>query len=90
MRKGQGISINVIVIAALALIILVILSTIVIQKIGKFSKDSSVCGGSTSAEYCTIPGSSCKDGEVQANKPCINSVTKEPETSRICCLRTAT
>ncbi|MEK6823144.1 MAG: hypothetical protein AABY13_04910 [Nanoarchaeota archaeon] len=43
--KGQGISINVIVVAAIALLVLVVLSIIFIGRLGIFSQKSADCEG---------------------------------------------
>lgn len=83
-RKGQGISINVIVIAAIALIILVILSTLVIRTGGTINKGTNVCGGSTASEMCKT---SCDPvSEIQVNKPCLKLGSNEVDTSQICCI----
>ena len=41
--KGQGISLTVIVVAAVALLVLVVLSIIFIGRIGPFSKETASC-----------------------------------------------
>ena len=43
-NKGQGISINVIVIAALALLVMVVLAILFISKVGTFGVQSGDCG----------------------------------------------
>ena len=56
MKKAQGISMNVIIIAAIALIVLVILSMIFIGRMGSFSEASEDCrklGGTCNAEQCS-------------------------------------
>ncbi len=56
MKKAQGISMNVIIIAAIALIVLVILSMIFIGRMGSFGKASEDCkklGGTCNAEQCS-------------------------------------
>ena len=44
-KKGQGISINVIIIAAIALLVLVVLSVIFLGRFGVFSQKSIDCEG---------------------------------------------
>jgi len=55
MAKAQGISINVIVVAAIALLVLVVLSVMFVGKIGIFSGKSVSCsdqGGSCQIDQC--------------------------------------
>ncbi|MEM4282208.1 MAG: hypothetical protein QXU88_00910 [Candidatus Woesearchaeota archaeon] len=55
MSKGQGISINVIIIAAIALLVLVVLSVMFIGRIGLFGVKSVSCteqGGTCSVDVC--------------------------------------
>jgi len=54
-KKAQGLSLNVIIIAALALLVLVILAVIFMGRIGMFGKESGDCatfGGSCSRTDC--------------------------------------
>ncbi len=51
-KRGQGISINVIIIAAIALLVLVILSVIFIGRVDLFSKRSADCGSYSGASIC--------------------------------------
>jgi hypothetical protein len=56
MAKAQGISINVIVVAAIALLVLVVLSVMFVGKIGLFAGKSSSCseqGGSCQIDQCS-------------------------------------
>ena len=55
MAKAQGISINVIVVAAIALLVLVVLSVMFVGKIGLFAVKSTSCserGGTCSVDVC--------------------------------------
>ena len=55
MAKAQGISINVIVIAAIALLVLVVLSVMFVGRIGLFGVKSISCaerGGTCSVDVC--------------------------------------
>ena len=55
MAKGQGISINVIVVAAIALLVLVVLSVMFVGRIGIFGAKSISCtdnGGTCSVDAC--------------------------------------
>ena len=71
MKKAQGISMNVIIIAAIALIVLVILSVIFIGRMGSFGKESANCeslGGQCMSLPCaanamsTHPTGKCESG----------------------------
>tara|TARA_B100002003_G_C13823909_1_gene405425 strand:+ start:380 stop:652 length:273 start_codon:yes stop_codon:yes gene_type:complete len=55
-KKAQGLSLNTIIIAALALLVLVILAVIFMGRTGMFRKESGDCsafGGSCSRTGCT-------------------------------------
>lgn len=56
MKKAQGLSLNMIIIAALALIILVVVVLIFSGKVGKTSEGISEVQGSVDIEKCNIPG----------------------------------
>ena len=73
MKKAQGISLNVIVIAAIALIVLVILSVIFIGRLGTFGKETAACenkggtcvaGTACGTGQTKLPGSKCETGQV--------------------------
>ena len=57
-KKAQGISINVIIIAAIALLVLVIISIIFIGRMGKTREEMDKCqtNGGTCAEDCVDLG----------------------------------
>ena len=85
MKKGQGLSLNVIIIAAIALIVLVILSVIFIGRAGKTTTQIEQCPGGK----CISAGDDCKDwyGEYHApatDKSCFDSDGKK--TDEICCV----
>ena len=55
-KKGEGLTLNVIVVAALALLVLVILAIIFMGRTGMFRKESGNCanmGGSCSTKGCS-------------------------------------
>lgn len=60
-RRGQGISINVVVIAAIALLVLVILSVLVIR----------AGGGTSKAGKCETIGGVCRASWEGDNGPCM-------------------
>jgi hypothetical protein len=84
-RKGQGLSINVIVIAAIALLVLVILSVLVIRA-GRTIDKSNECeqtGGICRNPDTTLSGGRCEDGETpDTSKVCPGSTQDSP---RYCC-----
>ena len=58
MKKGQGISINMIIVAAIALLVLVVLSVIFIGKVGKTRQEIDRC--ETARGRCVFnPTSDC-------------------------------
>lgn len=69
MKRAQGISINVIVITAIALIVLVVLVVVFTGRVQLFGRGLGTCKGSCtqSAVNCgtdtAIPQSSCDDGK---------------------------
>jgi len=70
-KKGSEMSMNVIIIAAIALLILVILSVMIINSGGKINEGTSCVGGNCMYEAdCEAqggfanPASGCSDGEV--------------------------
>lgn len=83
-KKGQGISINVIIIAAIALLVLVILSIIFTGRMGIFSHQVNSCSAK-GGQCFDISGSSCSDasgGKYTLPYPLVKCET-EGET---CCL----
>jgi len=80
MKKGQGMSLNVIVIAALVVLVLIVLSIIFVRSSGSFSSDLHDCiarGGN-----CKL---NCEPTEIERrNSVCPDDpVTKDP---KVCCL----
>ena len=75
-KKAQGMSMNVIIIAAIGLLVLVILSVIFIGRMGSFSSET---GG------CTSKGGTCYPGGCPAGTTPFGSATC-PEQGESCCL----
>ncbi|MGM5487850.1 MAG: hypothetical protein ACQESG_02785 [Nanobdellota archaeon] len=73
-RKGQGLSMNVIIVAALALLVLVILSVVFMSRTNIFFTDSKDCenlGGT-----CVPDGTECPAGLIEKNigsAKCLNN-----------------
>ena len=79
--KGQGMSINVIIIAVLALLVLVVLAFIFTGKIGQFSKTTANCEA-ISGNNCEY---TCESGYVQDNtRGCFDDDNEA--TGEVCCI----
>ena len=82
-KKGQGLSMNVIIIAALALLVLVILAIIFIGRMGTTTRGVDQCKGS-----CVATEQECQ-GQYQkiSSEPCYKTGAKELDTDRpVCCV----
>jgi len=76
MKKAQGISMNVIVIAALALLVLVIVALITTGRLGIFSKEVSECKNQ---------GGVCADEGVECGTPDTNVENYPTEYTGVSC-----
>jgi len=84
-KKAQGMPMNVIIIAALALLILVILAVIFIGNMSKTTKGIDQCKGSCVAtdQDCTNQGPYFK----VSGEPCYKLGSKDLDTDRpVCCV----
>ncbi len=80
-KKGQGLPLNVIIIAVLVLIVLVVLVIIFSGKIGKFSSSTSDTQKQFDTGVCDIPGTgrycagACESGDtsISLTPKCIDS-----------------
>ena len=79
-KKAQGISLNAIIIAALALLVLVVLAMIFTGRIGIFTTEAKNCA--TMGGTCVGDTSECVGAEQR-----IMSKYSCPEESPVCCLR---
>lgn len=78
-KKAQGISINVIIIAAIALLVLVVLSIIFVGRLGIFGEKAAACETVGGTCYVTCPtgtteytaGAKCPDADGVTQKCCI-------------------
>ena len=87
-RKAEGLSLNIIVIAAIALLVLVVLSVVFIGKTGVFVKESDDC--QNKGGRCADPGVSC--GMVGTNVEDYKtpySAWKCPNEGETCCIGVA-
>jgi hypothetical protein len=79
MKKAQGISVNVIIIAAIALLVLVVLSVIFIGRMGNWGTNAADCKnkGGTCAS-----GTTCPSGQTQySGFECTGT-----DKGKICCI----
>lgn len=83
MKKAQGMSLNVIVVAALVVLVLIVLSIIFIRSSGKFSGNVASCEvqGGKCAAACEDVAYGTEDYTVERNDL---SCSQEGET---CCLK---
>ena len=84
-RKAQGLSMNVIIIAAIALLVLVILAVIFIGRMGTTTRGIDQCKGSCVATSydCTSQGAYYQ----VTNDPCYKSGTENLDTDKpVCCV----
>ena len=86
--KGQGISINVIIIAAIALIVLVILATLVIRAGNNVNRSANVCGSVTGSEVCRSVSEGCLGTEIPNSQKTCLGFDQKPDPEQICCIRT--
>ncbi len=78
-KKAQGMSMNVIIIAAIALLVLVILSVIFIGRMGGFGKATANCEGQ--GGQCLPPPCSQYEGMTS-----YTSLSCGEDTENVCCL----
>lgn len=84
-KRGQSISINVIIVAIIALLVLVLVSFVFSSKFAQFSKGVNNCEqfGNTQCSY----GSACPEGYIKdITKQCY--VGNEVDSSQTCCILT--
>lgn len=83
MKKAQGISLNVIIIAILALLVLVVLAMIFTGRIGIFTKETKSCATLGNNAVCVGDAGECggQDQKVMGGYTC-------PEEG-VCCLNIA-
>ena len=82
MQRGQGISINVIVVAAIALLVLVVLAIVFLGRFGVFTAQTVDCenkGGSCAVGSCPsgtnpFPSWTCPDTTGGASQSCCLAV----------------
>ena len=84
MKKGQGISINTIIIAAIALLVLVVLAAVFTGRMGIWTRETQNC--EPSIGKCAPAGVSCGDvGSAVEGYPTIYRAAKCPGEGESCC-----
>lgn len=84
-RRAQGISVNVIIIAAIALVIMVLLVTLVLNTGGNINTGVNSCAtfgdGVQGQDYsCVVQGETCPEGmqRAPAGRTCMDSTEQNP------------
>ena len=85
-KKGQGMSMNVIIIAALALIVLVVLGVIFMGKTASFRKQTDTCSANAGTCIDKIPGCNTESYEKEILGVCFGAHGKA-DTNKVCCVR---
>ncbi len=81
MAKAEGLSMGVIIIAAIGLIVLVVLTILVINSGVRLSTGTTTCVGLGDNAQCVIEGEDCPEGTTKAmgiGKTC-------PNEGEVCC-----
>lgn len=85
MEKGQGLSMNVIIIAALALLVLVVVSVIFMSRAGMFISDTKSC--TQQGGVCKPVGDDCPTGMIGrtlGSAQCLDSSGKVRDGYKCC------
>ena len=77
-RKSQGMSINIVVVAALALIVLVVLASIFSGRVRLFSQGLDDC--ESKQGHCVFPTQGCSQNEGKLNAKC------QYKDKTVCCI----
>lgn len=85
-KKGVEISMNVIIVAALGLLVLVVLSIIFLGRIGTFGQKSADCEvqGGKCAQACGSPDFQTEN--FAKRNPLLNCVNDAAGNKQVCCL----
>ncbi len=84
-KRGDGLSLNVIILAVIALLVLIVLSYMVINNTGKFNKGVNSCGSNSRCvpdkDACTEPG------EVAIPSGCTEGLSGNSGAGGYCCTK---
>ena len=81
MSKGQGLSINTIIIIAIALIVLIVLVVILTGRVKIFGKGISTCRG-----VCVTAGTPCDPTQAGVPTPNCKDETQPVIEDGVCCI----
>ena len=87
-KKGQGLSLNTIIIAIIVLFVLVIIIAVFSGSFGGFTKEFNNCATKGGHE-CT-PGASCETGWSKDPVLKCKDTTGKEDTSSVCCVHVST
>jgi hypothetical protein len=77
--KAQGLSLNVVIIAVIAILVLAVLAFIFIQKTGNFSDGVATCNG-----QCAFTADECEGAKILT--PSCSDDTGVVEGAKYCCI----
>jgi hypothetical protein len=86
-KRAQGISMNTIIIAAIALLVLVIVSVIFMSRMGWFTKNANDCNKLTAGKGECDHGSTCERGYMPHPSGGLCYDGNEIDQYNICCVR---
>jgi hypothetical protein len=96
-KRGVEISLNTIIVAAIALLVLIVLIIIFTGQSGKFNRGMLDCksrGGGTSTSDCAASSQDCLDSGGIPSGDCIfyieGASDPQKDTSRVCCAKKRT
>ena len=85
-KRGQGMPMNVIIIAAIALLVLVVLSIVFVNNISGTNKAINSCEETGGA--CKPAAFGCGETEkLTTSKKCYQSGTDKVDATQICCVK---
>ncbi|MBI2136595.1 hypothetical protein HYU06_05995 [Candidatus Woesearchaeota archaeon] len=86
-KKAQGMTLNVVVVAAIVLLVLVVLVLIFTGKIGNFVGESEKC--ITKGGTCVAAKDGCNRANLEAplNAKCYKADGTTADTDQVCCIK---
>lgn len=84
-KRGQGLPMNVIIIAAIALLVLVVLSIVFVSNISQTNTQLNNCE-EAEGHSCQPAAAGCGSGRQTSSKVCYKTGTKEVDQTEICCI----
>ena len=84
-KRGQGMPMNVIIIAAIALLVLVVLSIVFVNNIAGTNKELGSC--ESTGGTCKPAAFGCAEQETQRNSKCYQAGSDKVDATQICCIK---